>query len=299
MLRRPAVGSAIAFAAVCLLTASARTADSSDQFLGSWSGDVEGMKETWTFKLDGDTWSATCVYTEEDKTVGTCHGKNIKFAGGKLTFVQAYDKKPRAGWKDNALYTVVRDGENVTITWRVAKSSGSRTLSRVSADSDPGKTVAKKDPPKDPPGTTTKPKDPPVKVVVPAKAKIGDTVRVLVVPVGNGILSLEEIQTKLKHIHSADIPNPEKMVEMALNLKDIKKQPDGVTLTKGLYYTSATFCEKDGKNSTGPTVFCEKPLPECELSNWKYVGEGVGTYFLISITPTDAKIYVFEAKLAK
>src|SRR5258706_4472816 len=81
----------------------ARAAEPGDPLIGSWTVEYEGLKEVWTIKRDGTTWTAKCVYTEGDKVIGACHGANIKLTGDDLTFTQVYDKKPRPAWKDGAV----------------------------------------------------------------------------------------------------------------------------------------------------------------------------------------------------
>jgi hypothetical protein len=215
--------------------------------------------------------------------------------------MQAFDKKPRAGWKDNALYTVSRDGEKLSLQWRVAKSNGSRVLTRMDGEPEPAKPVAKpKEPaPKDP--IVAKPKDPPAKVVVPPAAKPGETVRFVIVPADLVILSIDDVKGgKLKDFSAAGPPGGDsKIAELALKMKEFKSQPEGLNLSKGPFFTYSTFCTKNGKSAIGPMIHTEKPIPEGDLTNWKYLGEGVGSYFLIAVTSADAKIYFFEAKVGK
>ena len=159
----------------------------------------------------------------------------------------------------------------------VAKSNGSRVLTRVDAEAEPAKPVAKpKDPaPKDP--IVTKPKDPPAKIVIPPAAKPGETVRFVIVPYGLNIVSIDDVKGgKLKDINPAGPAGGEaKIAELGLKLKEIKSQPEGLKFEKGLYFTYSTFCKKDGKSAVGPTIHTEKPIPECDLTDWKYLGEGV------------------------
>jgi uncharacterized protein (TIGR03067 family) len=143
-------------------SASARGADPAKDIVGTWEGrsGAGGLTEAWTIENDKGTWAVRGVFKKGDDEVGSFTGKNPRFAGGALTFVQEYVKKPVASWNDGSTITAKASGDRLSFTWRAGKNSGSNSLDRQ------GTAVAAK--PADPPAAG--PKRPGPKGTAPAPA---------------------------------------------------------------------------------------------------------------------------------
>jgi hypothetical protein len=126
-------------------------------FTGKWQGTVEGFKEVWTIKANGNSVSVSAVYLRNDKEVGSFTGEDVDIANNVLTFTQKFDKVPEdAGWPNNAEHAVVRDGGKLSYTWKLGGLSGTRTLERFK------ETVAQRPPDEPRPEPKPKPEPKPV-----------------------------------------------------------------------------------------------------------------------------------------
>jgi uncharacterized protein (TIGR03067 family) len=135
-------------------SAPTRGADPAKDIVGTWEGrsGAGGFTEVWTIEHDKGAWTVRGVFKKGDDEVGSFTGKNPRFAGGALTFVQEYVKKPVANWNDGSTITARASGDKLTFTWRAGKNSGSNSLDRQ------GTAVAAK--PADAPPTEPKRPDP-------------------------------------------------------------------------------------------------------------------------------------------
>src|SRR5947208_2087996 len=71
------------------------------EFVGFWTGELEGMRELWQIKLTNGKWSIACnYYNDKGQVIGAFVGLNPTVADGKLVFTQKYQKPPKAGWVD-------------------------------------------------------------------------------------------------------------------------------------------------------------------------------------------------------
>ncbi len=125
------------FGLLLLAVLSVRTtaAAPADDLAGRWEGTsgAGGLQESWTISHDGLKWSVAGAYTRDGKEVGSFQGKDVKLAGGTLTFRQQYVKKPDASWSDGNQISAVAKGDSLNVTWKAGRQKGSVTLARAAA----------------------------------------------------------------------------------------------------------------------------------------------------------------------
>jgi len=106
---------------------------STDAFVGSFSGDVDGYKEVWAISNEGGRWAVKGLFYKNDAPAGGFEGKDVTVKDGKLTFTQEYTQKPGGvTWFNGAMITV-SPGANggLSYTWSVGAVTGpARTLTK-------------------------------------------------------------------------------------------------------------------------------------------------------------------------
>ena len=80
-----------------------------DAFVGAWTVNENGYRDTWTFSQNDGVWIIKAVYAKHGKEVGSAHGADAKLVNGTLTFTRIFDKKPHPGFTDDS--PVVLEGE--------------------------------------------------------------------------------------------------------------------------------------------------------------------------------------------
>ena len=116
------------------------------RFVGAWKTKAKfaGYDQSITITKDSDSWAISGTFQKDSAVVGAFVGEKVKFAGGTLTYLSKYTKKPVESWQDNDT-TLRMDGATLVMSF-VAKTGETivRTFERMP---DEPKAAAKKDTP--------------------------------------------------------------------------------------------------------------------------------------------------------
>ena len=97
-------------------------------FIGRWTGNVDGLTEKWVIEQTGGVWSITGRYFEKDKQVGSFFASDPSFRDGTLTFTQRFGKKPRPTYINDISFRVNVDGTRLKYRFMGFDMAGSGTL---------------------------------------------------------------------------------------------------------------------------------------------------------------------------
>jgi HEAT repeat protein len=80
-----------------------RADELSDKFVGTWKTKTKfaGYDQVLIIRNDGGQWSITGTFESNGAVVGTFLGPHVRFAGGRLTYLSKFVKKPVDSWQDN------------------------------------------------------------------------------------------------------------------------------------------------------------------------------------------------------
>jgi hypothetical protein len=92
-------------------------------FLGTWSGEIDGLTEVVIVKKTGTRWQVGAKIVRGNQQVSTWSGQNVKYADGKLTFTRKLRMAP-AGWMDKSQCTLEWDGGNLVYNWVNGETKG-------------------------------------------------------------------------------------------------------------------------------------------------------------------------------
>jgi hypothetical protein len=94
-----------------------------DAFVGAWTANENGFRDTWTFSQNDGVWIIKAVYAKHGKEVGSAHGVDAKIVNGALTFTRIFDKKPHPGFSDDSPVVLEVSGGHLNYT----ANTGSKT----------------------------------------------------------------------------------------------------------------------------------------------------------------------------
>ncbi len=112
-----------------------KTGDGHEKLLGSWKSTTFPHEEWWKINVAAGRMSVECAYFRNNQEVGRFHGENVRFAGGSVTFLQVFDRKPVASWQEGTLGTLMtQPNGKLEFTWVNGGFRGRASLESTGPD---------------------------------------------------------------------------------------------------------------------------------------------------------------------